>query len=171
MNQTLLNDAVEQILGGWARARPDVDCAALGVAGRISRASRLLDRGVKDYFARHDLEPWEFDVLATLLRANADHRLCMGDLATAAMVSSAALTNRVDRLVAKGLVHRETAPSNRRMVMITLTDEGRAVVDELLEGHVADENRLLSGLTPGDREQLSVLLCKLLTSLGDVRSH
>ncbi|WP_316246871.1 MarR family transcriptional regulator [Microbispora triticiradicis] len=165
-----VNDAVDQILSGWARVRPDVDCSAMGVAGRISRASRLLEKGVKEHFARYDLEPWEFDVLATLFRANFEHRLCMGDLAAAAMVSSAALTNRVDRLTAKGLVHREVSPSNRRMVLITLTDRGHAMVDELLEGHVANENRLLAGLTPEDREQLSGLLCKLLASLGDVRT-
>ncbi|WP_318272019.1 MarR family transcriptional regulator [Microbispora triticiradicis] len=165
-----VNDAVDQILSGWARVRPDVDCSAMGVAGRISRASRLLEKGVKEHFARYDLEPWEFDVLATLFRANFEHRLCMGDLAAAAMVSSAALTNRVDRLTAKGLVHREVSPSNRRMVLITLTDRGHAMVDELLEGHVANEDRLLAGLTPEDREQLSGLLCKLLASLGDVRT-
>ncbi|MEV7803747.1 MarR family transcriptional regulator [Microbispora sp. NPDC088329] len=165
------DDAVDQILGQWARARPDVDCSAMGVAGRISRASRLLEKGIKEYFSGHDLEPWEFDVLATLFRSNPDHRLCMSELATAAMVSSAALTNRVDRLVAKRLVHREVSPSNRRMVLITLTDEGRTVVDALLEGHVANEERLLSGLTDDDRAQLSGLLCKLLTSLGDVRSR
>ncbi|WP_432869775.1 MarR family winged helix-turn-helix transcriptional regulator [Microbispora rosea] len=164
------NDAVDQILGQWARARPDVDCSAMGVAGRISRASRLMEKGIKEYFTGHDLEPWEFDVLATLFRSNSDHRLCMSDLATAAMVSSAALTNRVDRLVARGLVHREVSPTNRRMVLITLTDEGRAVVDTLLEGHVANEERMLSGLTAEDRERLSGLLCKLLSSLGDVGS-
>ncbi|GIH63512.1 MarR family winged helix-turn-helix transcriptional regulator [Microbispora siamensis] len=169
-NDTAGNDAVDQILRQWARARPDVDCSAMGVAGRISRASRLLEKGIKEYFAGHDLEPWEFDVLATLFRSNPDHRLCMSDLATAAMVSSAALTNRVDRLVARGLVHREVAPTNRRMVLITLTDEGREVVDALLEGHVANEERLLSGLTDEDRERLSGLLSKLLTSLGDVGS-
>src|SRR5690348_1566247 len=77
-NDTLAsNDAVDQILGQWARARPDVDCSALGVAGRISRASRLLEKGIKEYFTGHDLEPWEFDVLATLFRSNSDHRLCM----------------------------------------------------------------------------------------------
>lgn len=168
MDDTLIHDAVDGILDQWARVRPDVDCSAMGLAGRISRASRLVDKGVKEYFAGHDLEPWEFDVLATLFRAGPDHRLCMSDLAVAAMVSSAALTNRVDRLVAKGLVHREVAPSNRRMVLITLTDEGRAVVDALLEGHVANEERLLAGLSAEDRALLSGLLCKLLASLGDV---
>ena len=168
-NNVPRDDAVDQILGQWARVRPDVDCSAMGVAGRISRASRLLEKGIKEYFAGHGLEPWEFDVLATLFRSHPDQRLCMSELATAAMVSSAALTNRVDRLIAKGLVHREVSPSNRRMVLITLTDEGRTVVDDLLEGHVATEERMLSGLTTEDRDHLAGLLCKLLTSLGDAR--
>lgn len=184
MNDTLANDATEDHTGGgditdavgliltqWARVRPDVDCSPMGVVGRISRASRLLEKGIKEHFSEHDLEPWEFDVLATLFRSNPEHRLCMSDLASAAMVSSAALTNRVDRLVARGLVHREVSPANRRMVLITLTDEGRAMVDTLLEGHVANEERLLAGLTAEDREQLAGLLRKLLASLGDAPSR
>ncbi|MBG0827811.1 MarR family transcriptional regulator [Planomonospora sp. ID67723] len=160
-----MSDAVDRILGQWASVRPGLDVSAMAVVGRVSRASRLLERGVKAYFEEHGLEAWEFDVLATLLRA--DRTLCMSDLAGAAMVSSAALTNRIDRLVAKGLVTRATAEDNRRLVLVTLTDEGRRLATGLLDGHVANEQRLLDGLTPAERDQLAALLRKLLSSLGD----
>lgn len=156
---------MDKILDQWAGVRPGLDVSAMGVVGRISRASRLLERGVKAYFEEHGLEAWEFDVLATLLRA--DRTLCMSELAGAAMVSSAALTNRIDRLVAKGLVSRATAEDNRRLVLVTLTGEGHRLVTGLLDGHVATEQRLLDGLTPAERDRLAALLCKLLCSLGD----
>jgi DNA-binding MarR family transcriptional regulator len=165
-----MDDAVDVILGQWARTRPDVDVAPMGVVGRVSRASRLLERGVKDFLAGHGLEAWEFDMLATLLRSGGD-AMCMKDLSAAAMVSPGALTNRMDHLVQRGLVDRWPAPDNRRMTLVALTDEGRRVADDLLERHAANEARLLSGLSAEDRDTLAAILRKLLVSLGDTASE
>ncbi|NUW35512.1 MarR family transcriptional regulator [Nonomuraea sp. SMC257] len=139
----------------------------MGVIGRLSRASRLLERAIKEEFARHGLESWEFDVLATLLRSGPPHRLCAGDLSAAVMVSSAALTNRVDRLVSKGLVDRGVDPDHRRRVLISLTDQGLRLVNEVVEHHLANEHRLLEDLPAAERDQLAALLRLLLISLGD----
>ncbi|MEW9546783.1 MarR family winged helix-turn-helix transcriptional regulator [Nonomuraea sp. NPDC050783] len=161
-----MDDAIDEIIGQWARARPGVDVSPTGVVGRVSRASRLLERGVREFLAEHGLEAWEFDMLATLLRAE-DARMCMKDLSAVAMVSPGALTNRVDHLVERGLVDRGPAPRNRRMTLVALTEKGRRVADDLLERHAAHEARLLSGLSAGDRDALAALLRKLLLSLGD----
>ncbi|WP_188190967.1 MarR family winged helix-turn-helix transcriptional regulator [Nonomuraea sp. SYSU D8015] len=162
-----MDDAVDVILGQWARARPDVDVSPMGVIGRVSRASRLLERGVKEELAGHGLEAWEFDMLATLLRSGDGASMCMKDLSASAMVSPGALTNRMDHLVERGLVDRRPAPGNRRMTLVALTDEGRRVANEVLERHAANEHRLLSGLSAADRDALAALLRKLLLSLGD----
>ncbi|WP_319714109.1 MarR family winged helix-turn-helix transcriptional regulator [Nonomuraea angiospora] len=108
-----------------------MDVSPMGVIGRVSRALRLLERGVKEFFAEHGLEAWEFDMLATLLRNEAD-TMCMKDLSAAAMVSPGALTNRMDHLVERGLVDRWPAPDNRRMTLVALTDEGRRVANDIL---------------------------------------
>ncbi|QYC38533.1 HTH-type transcriptional regulator MhqR [Nonomuraea coxensis DSM 45129] len=159
-------DAVDEIIGQWARARPGVDVSPTGVIGRVTRAARLLDRAAKEFLSEHGLEAWEFDVLATLLRAE-DARMCMKDLSAAAMVSPGALTNRIDHLLDRGLVDRWPAPGNRRMTFVGLTDEGRRVADDVLGRHAAHETRLLSGLPAGERDTLAALLRKLLLSLGD----
>jgi DNA-binding MarR family transcriptional regulator len=83
------------------------------------------------------------------------------------MVTSGAITHRVDRLVAKGLVSRETDPDNRRSVLITLTGAGRALVDETVVTHLALEERLLAPLGAADRDRLAALLRALLAGLGD----
>lgn len=83
------------------------------------------------------------------------------------MVSSAALTNRVDRLVAKGLVERGVDPTHRRRVLIRLSDEGLRLTNQVLEAHVANETRLLAALSGDRQDQLAGLLRALLTSLGD----
>ncbi|MFD6949665.1 MarR family transcriptional regulator [Nocardiopsis sp. TSRI0078] len=162
-----MNDAVDVFLDQWARERPDLDTAPMGVLGRLSRASRLLSRGVGAYFSEQGLESWEFDVLATLRRAGHPRRLTPKELVAMTMVGSAAMTHRVDRLVGRGLVTREVDPGNRRRTLVGLTPEGLALVDRVVEGHVANQLRLLGGLEEGEREQLAALLRKLLLSLGD----
>lgn len=158
-----MDSAVDQ----WARTRPDLDVSPMAVVGRLSRASRLLERSVRQYFADHGLEPWEYDVLATLRRSGQPYTLTPGDLTRTVMIGSSALTNRVDRLVSRGFVTREVDPDNRRRVLITLTPAGLELVDRLAAGHYANEDSLLATLGPGERADLAALLRALLVSLGD----
>ena len=83
------------------------------------------------------------------------------------MVTSGAITNRIDRLEAKGLVERVRDTGDRRSVRIRLTPRGLALVDELVAQHVANEERLLAALDPAARERLADGLRALLESLGD----
>ncbi|GAA2440630.1 MarR family transcriptional regulator TamR [Actinomadura vinacea] len=162
-----MNDAVDGIIERWGALRPDLDTTPIGVVVRVFRAARLLDQGIKEYFEAHGLETWEYDLLSTLLRAGDSSTLRMSDLAGAAMISPAALTNRIDRLVVKGLVTRATDPENRRLVRTALTDQGRRIANDLIDGHVATELALIDGLTPDEQAVLAKLLRKLLLSLGD----
>jgi DNA-binding MarR family transcriptional regulator len=162
-----VQDRVELILAQWARERPDLDHTPVAVIGRLSRAARVVERALAEHFATHGLQAGEYDILATLRRSGAPFRLTAGALVGTSMVTSGAITNRIDRLVAKELVDRATDPSNRRQVLITLTDRGNAVVDEVIEHHLDLERRLLDGLTVRQREQLARILRELLVSLGD----
>lgn len=157
-----MEDAVDRLLEQWRTERPDIDASPMGVVGRLSRASRVLERSLHEEFARHGLMPGEFDILATLRRAGPPFQLTAGALARSAMVTSGAITNRVDRLVAKGLTTREVDPANRRTVLIGLTSRGRSVVDAALPNHVRNEVALLTPLTPKEQVQLAGLLRKLL---------
>ncbi|GAB3116195.1 MarR family transcriptional regulator [Streptomyces calidiresistens] len=162
-----MRDAVDGILDQWARERPDLDASPMGVIGRVSRLSRLFGRAVAEHLAEQGVEPWEFDVLATLRRSGPPFTLSPGELAASAMIGGAALTHRADRLAERGLITREVDPTNRRRVLITLTPEGRALVDRLVAGHLATEDRLLAALTPAERDTAADLLRRLLVSLGD----
>lgn len=162
-----MTDAVDEIIAMWAREKPDLDATPMGIVGRISRLSRLLDKELKDFFAGHGLEFWEFDVLATLRRSGAPYELSAGALLKTAMVTSGAITNRVDRMETKGLVQRVRDPDDRRGVRIRLTPDGLALIDKLMPLHVANEQRLLAELGEGDQETLADLLRTLAASLGD----
>ncbi|MEU5876084.1 MarR family transcriptional regulator [Spirillospora sp. NPDC047279] len=160
-------DAVDEIRAQWARERPDLDTWPMGIIGRFTRLNRLIERELRDFFARYGMERWEFDMLATLRRAGGEHGLTAGDLNKAAMVTSGATTNRIDRLTAKGLVERAPDPEDRRSIRVRLTPEGRRLVDEIVGLHVANEERFLEILTPAERSSLEGTLRRLLEALGD----
>ncbi|MBR8743276.1 MarR family winged helix-turn-helix transcriptional regulator [Nocardiopsis sp. MG754419] len=162
-----MNDAVDLYLAQWNRERPDLDVSPIAVIGRVNRLHHLLGRSIGEGLSAHGLERWEFDVLATLRRSGAPHRLTGRELVRMTMVGSSAMTNRVDRLAKRGLVYREVDPDHRRRVLVGLTDAGLALVDRVVTEHVANEARLLSGLTGDEQEQFVALLRRLLLSLGD----
>ncbi|WP_318839231.1 MarR family winged helix-turn-helix transcriptional regulator [Actinomadura montaniterrae] len=160
-------DAVDLVLEQWARARPDLDASPMGVLGRLTRVTRIAERELKALFGEFGLERGEFDVLATLRRAGAPGGMTAGDLARSSMVTSGAVTNRLDRLVAKGYVTRDVDPGNRRSVIVALTPAGRDLIDRAVVAHLENEQRILAALDQDQRDALATTLRTLLLSLGD----
>jgi len=151
-------DEVDVLVTAWRRERPDLDVGPLEVLSRVSRLARHLDLARREAFAAHGLEPWEFDVLAALRREGAPYALSPGRLLQVTLVTSGTMTNRIDRLEAKGLVEREPDPDDGRSVRVLLTDAGRTRVDDALTDLLAHERRILAALAPDDREKLADLL-------------
>lgn len=159
---------MQAILDQWGRERPDLDVSPMGLIGRVHRLGAMLDAELRMVFAEAGLANGDFDVLATLRRSGAPYALTPGELADAAMVTSGAATKRVDRLVAKGLVARSVSEQDARSRQVRLTDTGLELVDRLVERHVANEARLLEGLSELERTRLAHLLQRWALSLGDV---
>lgn len=160
-------DAIDDIVDQWGRERPDVDPTAMALIGRFNRFHVFVEAALREYFAQHQLDFSEFDVLATLRRSGAPYELNARALLKSAMVTSGAITNRVDKLSAKGLVERRPCPDDRRAVLIRLTPDGKDLVDRIVAGHVRNEERLVAVLTPDEQRELDRLLNKLLVSRGD----
>lgn len=158
-------DGVDVIIEQWQRERPDLDTSPIGVIGRISRLAREIERRLEPVYAASGLEPGWYDVLATLRRAGPPYRLRPTDFAATLMLTSSGTTKRLDRLEAAGHITREPDPSDRRGVLITLTPKGRSLVDKTSGKHMANEQRILSGLTEAEQRQLADLLRKLRITL------
>jgi DNA-binding MarR family transcriptional regulator len=155
-------DEVDRIVLAWQRERPDLDVTPLEVLSRVSRLARHLDRARSAAFAEHGLESWEFDVLSALRRAGAPYELSPGQLVTQTLVTSGTMTNRVDRLTARGLVQRLPDPRDRRGVIVRLTPAGRATVDDAFAGLLSRERDLLGELDAADSARLADLLRRLV---------
>jgi DNA-binding MarR family transcriptional regulator len=148
-------DEVDDIVAAWKRERPDVDVSAMQVLSRVSRLARHLDRARKQAFAAHGLETWEFDVLSALRRTGPPYDLSPGRLVAETMVTSGTMTNRVDRLVDRGLVQRRPDPRDRRGVLVSLTAAGRRSVDAALDELLDHERTILGGLDTGEASRLA----------------
>lgn len=160
-------DTVDGIVAQWAAVRPDIDSFPIHIVGRVSRLARLIERHLSANFAEHGLEQWMYDVLATLRRTGPPFELTAGDLVRQSMVTTGAITNRVDRLAERGWVERESGV-DRRTVIVRLTPAGLRLVDEVVLTHMSTERQVLASLSAKEQQQLAGLLRQALVALGDV---
>lgn len=160
-------DEVDKIVAAWQRERPDLDLTALQVLSRISRLAHHLDAGRKTAFAKSNLEPWEFDVLASLRRAGKPYALPPRQLIKENLVTSGTMTNRIDRLEKRGLVSRRPDPADGRSIIVSLTETGKTMVDAAFTELLKLEAELLEDLSEAQQAQLANLLSELTTQFNN----
>lgn len=161
------HDHVDHILDQWARERPDLDVSPMAVIARMSRLSRFLEDSIAEVLARFGINEAQFGVLAALRRAGPPHCLSPTDLYNSLLISSGAMTNRLERLTAAGLVKRIPNRRDGRSMLVALTPKGRDVIDRAVAAHAENEHRLLASLSRGEREAMARLLRKLLLQFED----
>jgi DNA-binding MarR family transcriptional regulator len=155
-------DEVDAIVAAWQRERPDLDVDPVQVMSRLDRLADVLGERRAAIFAQHDLRRHEFDVLAALRRSGAPFELTAGELSAQTHVTSGTMTSRLDRLTERGLVTRAPDPVDGRLVQVTLTPAGRALVDAAFAALVAAERGLLDPLPAQDQQALAATLRELL---------
>lgn len=167
MPSTPARDLVDRILEQWKRERPDLDVSPMAVIARISRLSRFLERQVEAVLSSHGLNESQFGVLAALRRAGPPYCLSPTALYNSLLISSGAMTNRLERLTAAGFVKRVPDVNDRRSILVMLTPKGLRVVEEAVRAHTQNEQKLLQPLTRPEREALARSLRKLLLDFED----
>ena len=166
MSAEPLHDHVQHVVDQWARERPDLDASPILVIGRLHRVGLALTTELVRVYGAHGLGEGDFDVLATLRRGGPPYELTPSDLVEQTMVTSGAVTKRLDRLEAAGLVERRVSGGDRRSRIVALTPAGLELTDRAVPEHLANEARLLEPLTTAERATLARLLGKLGASLG-----
>ncbi|WP_052666956.1 MarR family winged helix-turn-helix transcriptional regulator [Nitriliruptor alkaliphilus] len=159
------SDHVDHLLAQWARERPELDTSRLRIGARLVRLSRYLDRASGDHLAPWDLSEGEHNVLAALRRSGPPYQLTPTELYRSLLVSSGAMTNRLDRLEAAGLLVRTPDPDDRRRTRVGLTDRGREVIDAAIDAHVTALDEMFASLSPEDVDVLEGLLRTVLCDL------
>lgn len=163
-------DHVARIQAEWRRERPDVDVAPQGVIGRLHRLGVLLTTQLCVVYERYGLSEGEFDVLAALRRVGEPFERAPGELAAHTMVTTGAMTKRIDRLERAGLVTRRRSEADGRGRVVALTRAGRDLFDRAFAEHMANERRLLDALAPSEAEALEALLAGWLAKVEPPRA-
>ncbi|MBK8461222.1 MAG: MarR family transcriptional regulator [Micropruina sp.] len=164
-------DEVDRILAAWRVEAPDLDTEPLEILSRVTRLARHLDLARRDTFARHELDVWEFDVLAALRREGPPYELSPGRLIHQTLSTSGTMTNRIDRLEGRELVERDRNPDDRRGVRVRLTATGRERVERALADLLAYERAVLAALEASDRRSVATSLRRLLSFFEDAADN
>ena len=162
------HDEVARVVAAWRAQRPDFDVEPLEIFSRLLRVNRHFTKVRKAVYARHGLETWEFEMLAALRRDPA-HVLTAGQLMKDTFVSSGTITNRIDRMHARGLVKRKSAPDDGRVVKGAATKKGLTAVDEAMADLLEIEHDILAQFADEQNERAAGYLRDMLLTLVDLK--
>lgn len=158
-------DKMDIVLKQWNDVRPDLDVTGMGVIGRLKLVHQYMQAEMQKTWDKYDLNLASFDVLATLRRAGEPYQLSPGALIQSSLVTSGTMTNRVDRLVQKGLVERVKNPDDGRGFFIALTEPGFHLIEQAIVDHVETQNRLVSAIPDLERQQFSDALKVMMSQI------
>lgn len=157
-------DSVAKLLAEWRRERPDLDPSPIGIQGRVMRLAAHFQRRSEGWLVPLGLS-WEaFSLIVTLRRSGKPYELRPTDLLAESLLTSGAITNRIDKVEALGLVERRPDPRDRRGAIIRLTPAGKRLADRAIADHVGGVEGLLDPLSGAEQRQLATLLTKLLAA-------
>ena len=159
------DDRIDRARAQWAGEEPDLDTSPMEVIGRILRAAHLADTSIRPVLRRAGLDRGALDVLATLRRSGPPYRLTATGLYRELVLTSGAVTHRVDALARAGLVERVPDPQDRRSSLVALTERGRTDAAHAMAPPKACEAEMAAVLGATERRALAVLLRELLLGL------
>lgn len=160
-------DLIDDFDEEWARVRPDLVTDHVLVLGRILRIRDLAMKASERWLAPHGITWDMFDMIATLRRTGPPFALNPSSLSRALLLSSGAMTMRIDRVEKRGLVRREPDPGDRRGTLVVLTEQGLELADAVLTAHFKEANQLLDCLSATERALVAKSLRKILLQLED----
>lgn len=166
MPPALEPDRIDRLVGQWGGERPDLDLRTMAEVARLMAVGQLIERRIDAMATQFGVDRGQGDVLFALRRAGAPYRLSPSQLTDALLVTSGTMTNRLDRLEARGLIRRLPNPDDRRGVVIELTAEALEVVDRAVTVHVEREREMLAPLGDAERRQLDRILRRLFAHLS-----
>jgi len=161
------SDFVSAMIGDWRRERPDVDPSVLEIFARVNRLSALLMKRSEQWLAPLGLTWESFSLIVSLRRMGPPYELRPGELLSVSLLTSGAITNRIDRVEAQGLVERRRDPNDRRGVVVRLTPAGRKLADTAIALHFEQLQPLMSPLSKTEFKSAGALLAKLLLPLEE----
>lgn len=146
----------------WRDRDPQLDSSTLAITGRLVLCAEYYERVVISVLDPFGLSIADFDVLNTLRRVGDQHGSKPSDLARSSLITTGAMTSRLDRLEDAGLIRRTPDPTDRRGVLVRLTPRGRKVAKQALADLIDANQTFLNPLTQQQRDSTASALKQLL---------
>ncbi len=147
------SDSVDLIVQAWRLRDPQLDSSTLEVIGRLLLCAEYFERTARAVLQRFDLSIADFDVLNALRRVGDRHGSKPSDLARSSLITTGAMTARLDRLEQAGLIRRAPDPDDRRGVRVSLTAQGSKLARQALHALIAANRVFLEPLN-GQQQKL-----------------
>jgi DNA-binding MarR family transcriptional regulator len=155
-------DSVDAIVRAWAARDSDLDASPLEVVGRLLLCAHHLQQALVAALEPLGVSFGDFDVINTLRLRGDPGGTHPRELARASLITSGAMTVRLDRLEHAGLIERTPDPADRRGVLVALTEQGERLADQALRTILAVDEAFLEPLDPARRAEAAALLKSLL---------
>ncbi|BFV59515.1 MarR family transcriptional regulator [Kitasatospora sp. CMC57] len=159
--------AIAEQVAAYQREFPLVDPQVETIVSTLSRVARRMSVAYGRQLTVLGITSAEWEVLKALVVAGSPYQLGPGELAKRLGLTPAAMTHRIDRMVAEDLVTRERDEANRVRVIIELTANGRAKWLESMRMAAVFEEELLQDITPTERPALSEQLGRMLRRIEE----
>ena len=161
------HDRLDESLRVWEREIPDLNSLTEGIVERIQILAKSFDRSLEETLTQYGLDHRSYHLFGRLRSYGPPYRRSPGQLAADMRLSSGAMTNRLDRMEAAGLIRRLPDPNDRRGTLIEPTEAGNATWDRTTGTQARREAMIASVLEPAEREELHRLLRRLMRAFPD----
>ena len=161
------HDRLDESLRVWAREIPDLNSVTEGIVERIQILGKAFDRSLEETLTQYGLDHRSYHLLGRLRSYGPPYRRSPGQLAADMRLSSGAMTNRLDRMEAAGLIRRLPDPGDRRASLIEPTETGNATWDSTTGTQARREAKIASVLQAAEQEELHRLLRRLMRAFPD----
>lgn len=160
----MIKDVIDELQNDWIAQRPDLNPESMGVVLRIQTLAKVFGNQLSERLQEFDLQWWQYDVLSTLRRQGKPFIMAATELAASTMLTSGAMTNRIDRLEEDKLVRRIKDDNDGRRVLVQLTKKGLKLIEAAAKARFESATDALESLSSQQRSSLSNLLRLVLTN-------
>lgn len=160
-------DRIDRFTETWSKAYPDLDTWPLRILGRATRLASIVEQQGQILRENFGVHMGEIQVLTALRRSLPDFTLSPKDITEHTLVTSAAVTLRLNSLEEKGLVARRIDERSRRRILVTLTPAGVELIESYIRILISNQTEITDGMTEAERLDTEGSLRRLLLLAGD----
>lgn len=160
-------DRLDRLSRKWSQTRSDMDITPWQVWGRITRINDIFLHSLSKLLIQHGLNYSELQTLGALILSGPPFEAKPNAISRHNLLTSGGMTNVLTRMEKKGLITRRKDPSDKRGVIVSVTERGLDVFDKVIIKENAIEHRLLDGISEAERADVARVLRKILLEIDE----